>query len=97
LEFRLLAELQTIFGGASMEHNERGNGNGSSDSKDTIYLMGGLALMVLGAGLMMTHPGVRKAVSAGVSGVLPDLQGKLLPDLTALGPDIQRYMKLRSM
>ncbi len=80
-----------------MDHKENNHNNGSSEGKDTLYLMGGLALMVLGAGLVMTHPGIRKAVSAGVSGVLPGLQGKLLPDLTALGPDVQRYMKLRSM
>ena len=80
-----------------MEHNGNNANNDSAENKDALYLMGGLALMVLGAGLVMTHPGVRKAVSAGLSGVLPDLQGKFLPDLTALGPDIQRYMKLRSM
>jgi hypothetical protein len=82
--------------------NNQGNGHNGfldngSDNKDALYLMGGLALMVLGAGLVLTHPGVRKAVSAGLSGVLPDLQGRFLPDLTGLGPDVQRYMKLRSM
>lgn len=77
-----------------MEHN--GN-NGSSDNKDVIYLMGGVALMALGAGLVMANPTVRKTVSGALSAILPDLQGKFMPDLTALGPDIQRYMKLRSM
>lgn len=78
-----------------MEHN--GNSNGFSDNKDVLYLMGGMALMVLGAGLVMTSPTVRKTVSAGLAAILPEVQGKFLPDLTALGPDIQRYMKLRSM
>lgn len=74
------------------------NGNDNNDeSKDMLYLFGGAALMLLGAGLVMTHPAVRKTVSAGLSAVLPELQGKLAPDLTALGPDIQRYLKLRSM
>ena len=73
------------------------NNNGSSDNKDVLYLMGGVALMVLGAGLVMTSPSVRKTVGAALSSVLPGLQGKLGVDLSALGPDIERYMKLRSM
>jgi len=80
-----------------MEHNDGNGNNNSSENRDVLYLMGGVALMVLGAGLVMTHPAVRKTVSAGLSAVLPELQGKFGPDLTALGPDIQRYMKLRSM
>ena len=67
------------------------------DNKDTLYLMGGLALMVLGAGLVMTNPAVRKAITSGVSAVLPQLQGKLGLDLSGVGTDIQRYMKLRAM
>ncbi|MEW6126062.1 MAG: hypothetical protein AB1757_03280 [Acidobacteriota bacterium] len=75
-----------------MEHN----GN-NSESKETLYLMGGLALMVFGAGLVITHPVVRKTVSAGLSAVLPGLQNKFPVDLSAIGPDIQRYFKLREM
>ena len=73
------------------------NNNDSSDSKDTIYLMGGLALMVLGAGLVMTNKNVRSAVNAGVSAVLPQLQGKLGFDISGIGDDVQRYLKLKSM
>jgi hypothetical protein len=73
-----------------------GNGN-SSESREIIYLMGGVALMIFGAGLVMTNPAVRKTVAAGLSAVLPDMQKKFGPDMSALGPDIQRYMKLRSM
>jgi len=76
-----------------MEHSN----NGSSEGNDALYIAGGLALMVLGAGLIISHPAVRQAVSAGLAGVLPDLQGKFGPDLTAIGPDIQRYLKLRNM
>ncbi|HKX32114.1 MAG TPA: hypothetical protein VJ302_30790 [Blastocatellia bacterium] len=78
-----------------MEQN--GNKSEAIESRETLYLMGGLALMVLGAGLVMTHPSVRNAVRAGLSGVLPDLQNKFMPDLAGLGPDIERYLKLRSM
>ncbi|MBI1762486.1 MAG: hypothetical protein HYR56_13720 [Acidobacteria bacterium] len=79
-----------------MEHN--GNNNGSADNKDVIYLMGGVALMVLGAGLVLTNSSVRNTLTSTVSALLPDLQqGNLLSDLTGVGPDIERYMRLRSM
>ncbi len=73
------------------------NTNGSADNKDTLYLMGGLALMVLGAGLVMTNKTVRNTVTTGLSAVLPQLQGKLGVDFSEVGTDIERYMKLRSM
>lgn len=75
---------------------ENGN-NASSGDRDVLYLVGGAALLVLGVGLIAAHPAVRKTVGAGLSGVLPDLKGKFLPDLTAIGPDLQRYLRLRSM
>ena len=75
---------------------EKENTNGSSD-RDMLYLMGGAALMLLGAGLILSHPGIRKSVSAGLSSVLPDLQGKLMPNFDVIGSDIQRYLKLKSM
>ena len=71
--------------------------NGSSDGRDMIYLMGGLALIVLGAGLVMANSNVRKAVGGALSAALPDLQGKLGSELTTIGPDLQRYLRLRSM
>ena len=73
------------------------NEDGSSDSRDTLYLMGGLALMVLGAGLIMSNPKVRKTVSTGLSSILPELQGKIGLNFAEVGSDIKRYMKLRSM
>ena len=69
----------------------------ASGDRDVLYLMGGLALMVLGAGLVVSHPAVRKAVTGAVASVLPDLQGKFVPDISAVGTDLQRYMRLRSM
>jgi hypothetical protein len=77
-----------------MQNNE---GNGSSDGKDMLYVAGGLALIVLGAGMIVSHPAIRRSIAAGLSSVLPDLQGKFGPDLSTLGPDIQRYMKIKSM
>jgi hypothetical protein len=74
------------------------NENGSDGSRDFLYFAGGIALMVLGAGLIASHPSIRKSIKAGLDAVLPDIQNRLgAGTMSALVPDIQRYMKLRSM
>jgi hypothetical protein len=55
--------------------------------KDTLYILGGAALVLLGAGLLLSNPTVRKAL--GQFGV-GDLLGAAVPDM-------ERYLKLRSM
>jgi hypothetical protein len=59
----------------------------SQESQTTLMMFGGLALMTLGAGLILTTPIVRKYLG-GLD------VGKLLQ---AAGPDFERYMKLKSM
>jgi hypothetical protein len=59
----------------------------SAESLDTLMMFGGLALVTLGAGMILTSPVVRKYLG-GLS------VGKLLQ---AAGPDFERYMKLKSM
>ncbi|MCU1266448.1 MAG: hypothetical protein JWM21_2766 [Acidobacteria bacterium] len=74
------------------------NNDGHDSSKDFLYFAGGLALMVLGAGLIASHPAIRKSLKSGLESVLPDVQNRLgLGTVSALVPDIQRYLKLRSM
>jgi hypothetical protein len=52
-----------------------------------LMAIGGLALIVFGAGLVMSHPFVRKYLgSAGLGGLA-----------AAAIPDLERYMKLKSM
>jgi hypothetical protein len=64
----------------------QGSGN-TSDSKDTLFLLGGVALAVFGAGLILTNPTVRKYMGQlGVGNIAKDLM-----------PDLDRYWKLRSM
>ena len=59
----------------------------SSESKDILLAIGGVALVVFGAGLIMTHPFVRKYIGqAGLGGLA-----------AAAIPDLERYMKLKSM
>jgi hypothetical protein len=59
----------------------------SYDGKGAIYLFGGLALVVLGAGLIISHPSIRKYL--GQIGVSDLVQ--------AAAPDVERYLKLRAM
>ena len=68
--------------------NRGQNGNGSlGTDKDTLFLLGGVALLVMGAGLILSNPNARRFL--GHFGV-----GDLT---TAVMPDVERYMKLRSM
>ena len=71
--------------------------NAADESRDMLYLVGGLAFLIAGAGLIMAHPEVRKQVRAGLDRVLPGLQDNLNFGLTTVVPDFQRYMKIRSM
>jgi hypothetical protein len=61
------------------------NENGSD--KDTLYMLGGVALMVFGAGLILSNPSVRRYMSQLGVGNLAH----------AAMPDIERYLKLRAM
>jgi len=63
------------------------NHNGIESDKDTLYMLSGAALILFGAGLILSNPVVRKYL--GQAGV-----GNLL---TAALPDVDRYLKLRNM
>jgi hypothetical protein len=56
-------------------------------NKDTLLMLGGVALVVVGAGLILTSPLTKKYMSQlGI--------GNLATDIV---PDIERYFKLRAM
>jgi hypothetical protein len=61
--------------------------NGTGNEKDTLYMRGGVALMVFGAGLILSNPSIRRYMSNFGVGNLA----------TAVIPDVERYFKLRSM
>lgn len=63
------------------------NDNGFDTGKDTLYMLGGVALVVFGAGLILSNPFVRRYMSQLGVGNLAQ----------AAIPDIERYFKLRSM
>jgi hypothetical protein len=69
----------------AMEFSEGTNQNGTD--KDTLYMLGGAALMLFGAGLILSNPLVRRYM--GQLGV-----GNLI---SAALPDVDRYLKLRNM
>lgn len=59
----------------------------SSQTKDMLMAIGGVALVVFGAGLILSHPFVRRYL--GHSGLGGIVAGAI--------PDFERYLKLRSM
>lgn len=59
------------------------------DAKDTLLMLGGVAMVVFGAGLILSNPIVRRFMSqAGIGGV---------NWLQAAVPDLERYLKIRNM
>jgi hypothetical protein len=69
-----------------MELTERSPDN---EAKDTMFMLGGMALVLFGAGMILTNPLVRKYMGqAGMNG---------LNLLQAAVPDLERYMKIRNM
>lgn len=71
----------------STELTERTNGQVSNESRDTVFLLGGAAMIIFGAGLILSTPIVRRYL--GGMGVNSLVQAAI--------PDIERYMKLRAM
>ena len=67
-----------------MDREELTNAN---DARDLLFMFGGAALVLLGAGLIMSNPQVRRYLGdVNINGLV---QGAL--------PDFERYMKLRAM
>jgi hypothetical protein len=61
--------------------------NDSNETRDTMFLLGGAALVLFGAGLILSTPMVKRALgNAGIGNLLG-----------AAMPDLQRYMKLKAM
>ena len=71
--------------------------DGAGDSKDMLYLVGGVALLIAGAGLIMAHPTVRRQVQETLGRIAPGVPESLTGTLGTVVPDFQRYMKIRSM
>jgi hypothetical protein len=61
--------------------------DGESRDDDTLMLFGGLALVVLGAGLILSNRTVRRYVGELEPGTL----------VRSAVPDLERYLRLRAM
>ena len=55
--------------------------------KETLYMLGGVALVIVGAGLVLSNPTVRRYLG----------QMDLGNFASAALPDLERYFRLRSM
>ena len=63
------------------------NGAGRDSDRDTLFMLSGIALMVFGAGLILSNPVAQQFLNrVGVG----DMTQRALPDL-------ERYLRLRSM
>ncbi len=82
---------------AGSNGTETGNENATSEAIGMIAIAGGAALVVFGAGLILSHPGVRRLAIAGLSRAMPDLETPLKAGIAGLIPDVERYMKIRAM
>jgi|HubBroStandDraft_6_1064221.scaffolds.fasta_scaffold1190015_2 hypothetical protein len=58
-----------------------------SNERDTLIMLGGVALVVIGAGIVLSNPAVRRYVERSP---LKNVIGNLIPD-------VERYFKLRAM
>jgi hypothetical protein len=70
-----------------MELKEHADSQDFQESRDTLFLLGGAAMVVFGAGLILSTPMIRRYLGGANIGSL----------IQAAVPDLQRYMKLRSM
>jgi hypothetical protein len=68
-----------------------------TEARDIVCVAGGAALILLGAGLAMTHPAIRRNVKALFTGLMPEFQEPLKAGIRGVIPDIERYMKLKGM
>jgi len=58
-----------------------------SNERDTLIMLGGIALVVIGAGIVLSNPAVRRYVE----------RSPLKNVISNLIPDVERYFKLRAM
>jgi hypothetical protein len=63
------------------------NGDGGFNDKDTLFMLSGVALVVFGAGLILSNPIARRYLGQFGFGNLAQ----------AALPDLDRYLKLRAM
>lgn len=71
----------------AMELMQQSNGQDANETRDTLFLLGGAALVVFGAGLILSTPAIRRYLGEMN---FASLVGRAFPD-------VARYMKIRAM
>jgi hypothetical protein len=74
-----------------MDAMTRPGQNGDATDTETLMLMSGVALVVFGAGLILSNRSIRGYVGRALG------QGGAGGLLQAAVPDVERYLKLRAM
>ena len=64
----------------------------NAEVRDALLIAGGVALIVFGAGMILAHPGIRRAL---LGGAIP--LGSLGNGLGGVLPDVEHYLKLKAM
>jgi len=70
-----------------MEQFQNGHDTSANESRDTMVMFGGLALVLLGTGMILSSPAIRKYLGGLNVGNL----------LQTAAPDFERYLKLKAM
>jgi hypothetical protein len=65
--------------------------------RNALLIAGGIALVAFGAGMILASPGIRRTVLAGLTPLLPEVKEPMALSFSGLLPDVERYMKIRSM
>jgi hypothetical protein len=74
-----------------MSHSE------NSDAQDIVKLSRGVAMMVVGAGMILSSPSVRRLLTSSLASAMPEGENPLEAGLAGILPDIERYMRIRAM
>jgi hypothetical protein len=70
--------------------------DGKSNDNELVSLARGISMIILGTGLILSNPNVRRFLMSQLNGRLSEPESSL-QGLTGLLPDLERYMKMRSM
>jgi hypothetical protein len=73
------------------------NDNQHAETGDPLLVAGGVALVLLGTGLILSHPGIRRAVLERLRPLLSQLEEPLKAGTSSMVSDLGRYMKIRDM
>lgn len=69
---------------------------GKSSDNELVTLARGVSMIILGAGLVLSNPAVRRFLMSQLSGRLSESDDPL-KGLASVLPDLERYLKIRSM